>query len=312
MHIFKYKKKGGINLKDEYSIVSMLPVRFREICHNMVNLKELEEIRLRVNSPIMFYDRNGEINEKGNELTVKDSDIKETIEYISGYSLYAYEDEIKEGFLTIRGGHRIGLAGKVVLEKGRIKNLTNISSINIRISHEINNIARPVASYIFENGIKSVLIISSPGIGKTTFLRDLIRTGSDDYRKKIAIVDERSEIASSYMGKPTNDIGKRTDVLDGCPKDMGILMALRALSPDIIAVDEIGGSRDLECVNKAFNCGVNIFATIHAGNIKELQEKEGFEQIIKNKSFKSYVVLKKTHGTRSVELYDEALCRVNI
>lgn len=290
----------------EHGIENMIPIKFREDYYKAYSMGKIEEIRLRINRPIMFYNQNGEVSiEKANSQVVMAEDLRETMEYISGYSLYAFENEIREGFITIKGGHRIGLAGKIVLENGKIKNITNISSINIRISHEIEGIAQKVSKNIYENELHNLLIISPPAIGKTTILRDIVRIGSDIHKRKITVIDERSEIAATYMGAPANNIGVRSDVLDGCPKDKGIMMALRALSPEIIAVDEIGTDEDVEAVKEAFNCGIYIFATVHGRNVDELKRKKAFKEIIENKYFDRYLVLNKDiNGNRIMKLYD--------
>jgi stage III sporulation protein AA len=153
------------------------------------------------------------------------NEIRETMEYISNYSLYAFEDEIRQGFITINGGHRIGIAGKIIIENDEIKGMKHISFINIRLAHQVKGCANKVIPYLIDEktkGIYHTLIISPPRCGKTTLLRDIIRQLSDGNSRypgmNVGVVDERSEIGACYMGTPQNDLGIRTDVLDCCPK----------------------------------------------------------------------------------------------
>lgn len=286
-------------------IENLLPKRYLEAYRLAERKQTIEEIRLRVNGPIMFYGKSGEIY-TGENILVKKEDIEEAMEYIFGYSMYAYENQIKEGFVTIRGGHRVGVAGKIVMDGDNIKNITNISSINIRISHEVYGAGEKLAPYIFEKKISNVLIISPPMAGKTTLLRDLIRIGSDTYKLKISVIDERGELGAVYMGEPCNNIGIRSDVFDNAPKDRGIMMSIRAMSPQIIAVDEIGQAADVKALLEAFNCGVKVFATIHGTGLEDISKKDRFSHIIKEGYFDRFIILSKnTDGTREIQLCDK-------
>lgn len=286
-------------------IEKLLPDKFI-YCYKLANEKDtIEEIRIKVNCPIMFYGKKGEIF-TGYNLYVSKEDMEEAIEYIFGYSVYAYENEIREGFVTVRGGHRVGIAGRIVFDDEKIKNITNISSVNIRVSHEVKGMADKIAPYIFEDYTKNTLVISKPMAGKTTLLRDLIRIGSNKYKKKISIIDERGEIAATYMGIANNDIGIRSDVLDNAPKDKGIMMAIRAMSPHIIAVDEIGQVKDIEAILEAFNCGVNVFATIHGNNLEDVNRKRELQMVMEGGYFERYIVIDKDiNGARIIKLFDK-------
>ena len=212
--------------------------------------EHLQEIRLRIGHPIILFYRG---QEKVHKHAVTEEMIRETLDYVSNYSLYAYENELKQGFITVEGGHRVGMAGQVIIENGHVKNLKQISSLNIRVSHEILHCADKLFPYItYNKQLYHTMIISPPRCGKTTMLRDLIRQISDGNRWvkgcTVGVVDERSELAGCYQGVPQNHMGMRTDVLDGCPKADGMLMLIRSMSPQVVAVDEIGAPEDIQAI----------------------------------------------------------------
>jgi stage III sporulation protein AA len=239
--------------------------------------------------------------------------MREMITFLSRYSLYAFEEDIKSGFITLEGGHRVGIAGQVRMENGKVADIRYISFLNIRIAKQRKNCAKDMIPYIISyRNIYNTLIVSPPGIGKTTYLRDCIRILSNGtaYLKgqKICVIDERSEIAACHLGVPQNDVGIRTDVLDRCSKAEGMLLMLRSMSPQIIAVDELGSKEDYQAVEQALNCGSRILGTVHAGNVKELWEKETISNWLKQQIFGRYIVLKKLeNGNRRFEIYDEKL-----
>ena len=274
-----------------------------EIEREYPNWSFLQEIRLRMNQNILirFNNQNIEIPRK-----VSQKDIREVIEFVSDYSIHAYENELRQGFITIEGGHRVGVTGQVLTEKGNVKNMKHISSINIRISHEVKNCADKIMPYIVQgNRVYHTLIISPPRCGKTTLLRDLIRQISNG-SSNVGVVDERSELAGCYQGIPQNDVGARTDVLDACPKTEGMLMLIRSMSPDVIAIDEIGGMEEVDAMKYAMHCGVKMLATVHGESIEEIRKKPLFEQLIKEHCFERYVVLKTGKSVGEVSgIFDE-------
>lgn len=276
-------------------IAYVLPARFRTLLERYCpNEDRLREIRFRIGQPVEILDA-GRRTLGGDKVTKQD--LKEMLEYISGYSLYAFEEEISQGFLTIQGGHRVGMAGHVVMEDGRVKNIRNISFINIRISHQVKGCAKMVMEFVRQEGdIHNTLVISPPGCGKTTLLRDMVRLiageSNDVMGKTITVVDERSEIAGCYRGVPQNDLGCRTDVLDGCPKSQGMMMAVRSLSPEVIVVDEIGDQKDVQALRYAMNCGCSLIASVHGKDLQEVKDKPELGSLITDGLFQRFVVLK--------------------
>ncbi len=295
-----------------------LSVELRKIIGIISKGACIHEIRLRVGKPLIVYTDKGELCvsaegfavpcNKGYIVPIKD--IRETLEYVSNYSLYAYEEELKKGYITMTGGNRVGICGKVILDGERIKGIRNISSVNIRLAHEITGCAAEVMHYIY-NGVEinSTLIASPPGGGKTTILRDIIRCLSDGTQNhsgiSVGVADERSEIAACHMGVPQNNIGIRTDVLDGCPKALGMMMLIRSMSPKVVAVDEIGSSQDAAAIMYAINCGSRIIATIHGGSMEELLDKEVVKTLIASHAFTRIIMLGNSTRPGVVEgIYD--------
>lgn len=264
-----------------------------------LDYKEIYEIRLRVGRPVFLTSEQGEyfLKIRGREpYLVTREDIQESLEYISGYSLYAYEDEIRQGYLSIQGGHRVGITGKVILDGDRIRGMKYISCINMRLSHEIRGCARKVMPYVQNRkGISHTLIVSPPRCGKTTLLRDMIRllsTGWEEFPGvTVGVVDERSELAGCYEGIPQNDLGQRTDILDGCPKAEGMQMLLRSMSPTVIAVDELGKEEDFRAVESVIHCGCRLLATAHGNCLEELWEQPFFQRLRRMRVFERYIFL---------------------
>ena len=267
-----------------------------------------------INNKECYLTADGEIvTHKEKAHCITERDMEAILNHICEYSVYAFSDEIKQGFLTIPGGHRIGLAGQVVLqEDNKIRNIKHIRYMNIRISHEIIGAADSILPYIYEDGkLQDILLISPPGCGKTTLLRDIVRQISDGNQygegMNVAIVDERSEIAGSYLGKPQNDVGMRTDILDACPKVLGMMMLIRSMAPKAIAVDELGCEEDIKAVYQVMQCGSHIIATIHGDSIQDITNKSFLRNLQENRTFGRYILLGKKNGKCMVEeIYDRS------
>jgi len=315
-------------------ILIYLPESMRRLLQiSMFEWEKVEEIRIRTGKPCLVYMDGQEYilttqglvyltleKRRNAEYYIADSGmVRQILDKMSGYSLYAYEDELKQGYFTLEGGHRVGLAGKTVVENSSVKIMKDISFLNIRIAHEKKNCGKKVIGKLVQNAkLKHTLIISPPACGKTTLLRDLIRLFSDGfyYEEKgerkwfegvtVGVVDERSELGASVKGIPTMDLGMRTDLMDGCPKHVGIFMLLRSMAPKVIAVDEIGGERDFEAIRQAVNSGCIMLATAHGTSRQEIEKKRVFASFLEEQIFERYVVLSGKEGKGTIERIEAA------
>ena len=311
----------------EEQLLKLFPLHMREKLERAdIDQRELEEIRVRAGQPLMFLYGDGEyfFDEKATTLCrcaengyrMSRLDLEEMIGFLCNYSMYAYEEQLRMGYLTLRGGHRVGVAGEAALQQGRIVRLQHIYFLNIRIAREKKGCAQHLVEAVRNaNGIYNTLILSPPGVGKTTYLRDAIRILSEgDARHrglKIGVVDERSELGAGYLGIPQNDLGPRTDVLEGAGKSEGIYMLLRSMSPQVIAVDELGAKDDFEAVTRAFHSGCRLIGTVHGESIESLQRLSGFFGWSGKGEIERFVVLEKDEqGKRSMQLYNRRMERI--
>ena len=293
--------------RDE-SILKIFPAQIKKALSEAdLDMKYLQEIRLRVGQPFVCSYRGKEmfLAEQGGSCTgpeeyflVSREALQETVSYVSRYSIYAFDEEMRQGYITLPGGHRVGLAGKIVMEDGRIRCVKYISFLNVRLSHERKGCGDKVFPYLIEDGnFCHTLIISPPKCGKTTLLRDIIRQASNGSTllagQNVGVVDERSEIGGSYQGVPQNDLGIRTDVLDCCPKSEGMMMLIRSMAPDIVAVDEIGDYRDSQAIEAVFHCGCKLLATVHGSSVEDIRQKPLLQKLVQYHFFQRYVVLDK-------------------
>ena len=293
------------------TVLNYLPKRIRKFMY-FVEWEELEEIRLRLGLPLILQYRDGTffLNDKGqtvligeNLFTVTKQDIEEAVELISHSSLYAHENDIKNGYITISGGNRVGIAGNAILKDNHVSSLKDISALNYRIAHEIIGSSDRLMDIITDvNRIKSTLIISPPECGKTTLLRDIIRNISN-MKLKVSVIDERCEITASFNGHSGYDLGYCCDILTGAPKDEGMLMMLRSMSPHVIATDELGTAEDILAVKKIVNSGVSVVATIHGQNEAQLRKRTDISQLLD--FFECFIVLSRRFGVGTIE---EAYC----
>lgn len=255
---------------------------------------DLEEIRFRVDRPVHLYgpgwNRPMVHPDVPDPLTAADLD--RIVGVLVDYSVYARVEELRQGFITLPGGHRVGIAGRAVVKNGRIEMLRQVSGLNMRVGRQIIGPAQSLVEKLRALGVGgSWLLVSPPRAGKTTLLRDTVRFLGNEGRR-VVVVDERSEIAGfGGAGVFGCDLGYHTDVLDGWPKSRGIETALRTLGPDVIAVDELGGADDLTAVVRARYSGVDVVATVHARSKDDLFQRPEMLPILRNGAFDAVVVL---------------------
>ncbi len=282
----------------------LLPLRWQQAARSLDGRKKEQavEFRLRTGRPatVLLPEGERELSD-GSGAVVTNGDLEQLCDRITGYSRYASGETLRCGYLTAEGGFRVGVCGTAVMEYGSCVNLRSISSMTVRLNRQHPGVGEQVAGQISSGGrMENTLILSPPGVGKTTLLRDLIRIASDGLcgltPARVAVADERGEIAVMLKGAPQMDVGKHTDVLDGCPKAVAIPMLLRACNPEIIAVDEITAAGDLEAMVAAAHCGVGLLATIHAGGQEELRAKPLFRQLLELRIFRKTVTIRKERG----------------
>ncbi|MBR1969706.1 MAG: stage III sporulation protein AA [Clostridia bacterium] len=273
-----------------------LPIRAREAIE-CANENEIQEIRIMAerNCALVINGKTVDTN-----VFVSKSELSKIVEAMSRGSLYAMQHSLSNGFFTVRGGHRVGVCGRVTAENGKITHMSEISSLCIRVSKEIKGASDVIMPHI-ENGDKiyNTLLVSPPGAGKTTVLRDIARNLGN--RKKVCVVDERSEIADCRGGVPGNDIGKFTTVLDGAPKAEGMRILLRTMAPDVIITDETGSEMEEEAIEGVINCGVKLITTAHGYSERDVLKKKYLGALIENGVFERIVVLSSRKGPGTVE-----------
>ena len=292
--------------------INCLPLRLRRFAQTISfeEKRKTEEIRLRTGQTVTLL-RDGReypVGE-GAEYVVAQEDLETVCNIVTGFSRYAALETLKKGYLTAEGGFRVGVTGFAVRQGGETTALRDFSSMSIRIAREQVGLAEDLCCELMQEGrVPGTLIAAAPGLGKTTLLRDMIRSlsygpsGSPSFR--VGLVDERGEIAAMHRGVPQLDVGPHTDVLDACHKAEGIELLLRAMNPQIIAVDEITAAEDIAAMSRAANCGVAMLATIHAADRKELLAKPLFRQLQRQKLFRKLITIRADHGERRYLMED--------
>ncbi len=289
-----------MEVKEFLQAISYTSDNIKNILLKIDNKKanKITEIRLRANKPLSvvinginyFVSNSGEVSFIPDDcLNISKHDIDIIFNKICQYSLHSYDNEIAQGFITVEGGHRVGLCGTAVIKNSKVSTIKNITGLNIRIAKQMYGCAEELYNLIFNTQIKSLLIIGNPLSGKTTILRDLCRLLGKRY--KVSIIDERNEISAASNGIINNNIGEFSDVFNSFPKEDGIITAIRVMSPDIVVCDEIGGENDVKALGQAIKCGVKIIATAHAGSVQEILTKVNFSSLIDINAFDCIVCL---------------------
>lgn len=279
-------------------VLTLLPKKIHEQLQGMPEAlaERVEELRIRIGRPLEVI-----IGGRPTYMPylVTEDDAQGLLGHLSQFSLYTLEEELKRGYITVSGGHRVGLAGKVILEAGAVKAIRDVSSFNIRIARQKIGIAEELISRLYTDEWRHTLIIGAPQSGKTTLLRDIARiisSGSERYSiqpKKVGIIDERSEIAGCVHGIPQLEFGPRVDVLDGCPKAEGMMMMIRSMSPDVLVVDEIGRAEDTMAVLEAVNAGIKMIITTHGHSLEEVKKRPNIAHILEQNIFERFIELKR-------------------
>ena len=283
-------------------IVKFFPMNLSNILYNTIisNNKikdELQEIRIRIDRPLILKLRDKELIV---EYKITQNEILQIVERLCENSIYAYKKQLCEGYITIRGGHRVGITGTVIVENAEIINMKYITSLNFRIAREVLNCSNRIIGQVIDTknqNIFNTLIVSPPGKGKTTILRDLIRNLSNGIHginfkgKTCGVVDERGEIAAMYRGIPQNDVGIRTDIIDNVSKAKGIKILIRTMAPEIIACDEIGGNEDIQAIEEAMLSGVKGIFTMHGKSIEDVNSNQYIKKLIDRKIIEKIIFI---------------------
>ncbi|RFU61930.1 stage III sporulation protein AA [Bacillus sp. V59.32b] len=280
------------------NILSLLPKKIHEQLRSVppAATEKIEELRIRVGRPLEII-----IGGRPSFMPylVSAEDAQGLLSRLSQFSLYTLEEELKRGYITVAGGHRVGLAGKVILENGAVKAIRDVSSFNIRIARQKIGAAQGLVPYLHAGEWQHTMIIGAPQSGKTTLLRDIARiiSGGDERHQiqpnKVGVVDERSEIAGAVHGVPQLEFGPRMDVLDGCPKAEGMMMMIRSMSPDVLIVDEIGRAEDTMAVLEAVNAGIKLIITTHGHSLEDVKKRPNIAHILEQNIFERFIELKR-------------------
>ncbi|HHU16907.1 MAG: stage III sporulation protein AA [Anaerovoracaceae bacterium] len=297
------EKKAGDSLNGLDKILAKLPLDIGDQIMSLpVSIRNnMEEIRIRNGYPVRFFSSGNEYELKSISSNIIDQYmINNIFNSLLNYSIYAYQEELANGYITIEGGHRVGICGRTVMDNGKVKTIKQISSINIRRSREIIGVSNSCMRYLMKekHQIYNTIIVSPPKCGKTTLLRDMIRNLSN-MGFQVGVCDERSELSGMYNGRTSFDLGTRTDIMDGCPKEKGMIMLIRSMSPDIIATDEIGKKEDGHAIEAAVCAGVSLLTTIHGSNYRDVINS-GIGELVQNGVFERLIFLSNVPSIGSI------------
>lgn len=294
------------NIQAYEQAARVLPTRLRREALSLPpeDWGHAEELRLRVGWPMTAVLPQGERPLGG--APVLSQELEQLLELASGASVHAVLDQLRRGYLTVEGGHRVGLCGAAVLRDGEIHTLRRLSSAAVRVARQVTGAARPLLKELTADGaLPSVLILAPPGLGKTTLLRDLIRCVSEGdglAPRRVGVADERGELAALWNGRPQLELGRRADVVEGCPKAEGLLLLLRAMNPQVLAMDEITAPEDVSALRMAAGCGVTLLATAHGERRQDLENRSLYRTLLQEHIFQRLVVIRRSEAGRSYQV----------